>query len=85
MTRARASVPRPHFLPPTIRRSFMFGLGVPELVILALIILLLFGIRLPSVMRSLGQGVVEFKRGVQGIEENSVDAPKDNEGRPAGK
>jgi len=33
------------------------------------IILLLFGNRLPSVMRSLGRGVIEFKKGVQGIEE----------------
>jgi len=30
---------------------------------------LLFGTRLPKVMRSLGEGIVEFKRGVQGIED----------------
>ncbi len=48
----------------------MFGLGMPELLIFGLIVLLLFGNRLPSVMRSLGQGMVEFKKGVQGIEEN---------------
>ena len=33
--------------------------------------LLLFGSRLPKVMRSLGEGIVEFKRGVQGIEDSS--------------
>ena len=44
----------------------MFGIGMPELVILAIIVLLLFGNRLPSVMRSLGRGVVEFKKGVSG-------------------
>jgi sec-independent protein translocase protein TatA len=38
-------------------------------VIIALIVFLLFGNRLPSVMRSLGQGVVEFKKGLQGIED----------------
>jgi sec-independent protein translocase protein TatA len=36
--------------------------------IIAVIVLLLFGNRLPQVMRSLGEGVVEFKKGLQGIE-----------------
>jgi sec-independent protein translocase protein TatA len=48
----------------------MFGLGHWELVIIAIIVLLLFGNRLPSVMRSLGRGVVEFKKGVSGIEDD---------------
>lgn len=47
----------------------MFGLGPYELLILGGIVLLLFGNRLPRVMRSLGEGIVEFKRGVQGIED----------------
>jgi len=47
-----------------------FGIGIQELVIIAFIVLILFGSRLPSVMRSLGQGVVEFKKGVQGIEDD---------------
>jgi sec-independent protein translocase protein TatA len=38
-------------------------------VIVAVIVLLLFGNRLPQVMRSLGQGVVEFKKGLAGIED----------------
>jgi sec-independent protein translocase protein TatA len=48
----------------------MFGIGTMELMIVAVIILLLFGNRLPSVMRSLGTGMVEFKKGMQGIEED---------------
>lgn len=52
----------------------MFGLGVWELVIVALVILLLFGSRLPSVMRSLGLGITEFKKGVQGIEDDNADS-----------
>ena len=48
----------------------MFGIGQYELLIVAGIALLLFGHRLPSVMRSLGRGVVEFKKGVAGIEED---------------
>jgi sec-independent protein translocase protein TatA len=59
----------------------IFGIGTTELMILAVIMLLLFGNRLPGLMRSLGRGVVEFKRGVQGIDEESEgdldrDAPR---------
>lgn len=54
----------------------MFGLGTTELLIVGAIVLLLFGSRLPKVMRSLGEGIVEFKRGVQGgIEDDST--PRD--------
>ena len=41
--------------------------------IVGLVALLLFGNRLPSVMRSLGRSVVEFKKGVSGIEEEVND------------
>ena len=51
---------------PLIAPVAMFGLGPMELLIVAGIVLLLFGSRLPKVMRSLGEGIVEFKRGVQG-------------------
>lgn len=49
----------------------IMGLGTVELIIVGAVILLLFGARLPKVMRSLGEGIVEFKRGVQGIEDES--------------
>lgn len=52
----------------------IFGLGPGELLIFAVVLLLLFGNRLPSVMRSLGRGVVEFKKGVQGIDDETSDA-----------
>jgi sec-independent protein translocase protein TatA len=42
-----------------------------ELVVIAFVILILFGSRLPSVMRNLGQGVTEFKKGVQGIDDET--------------
>ncbi len=47
--------------------------GVWEIAIVAVVILLLFGSRLPGVMRSLGQGITEFKKGVQGIEDKDKD------------
>jgi sec-independent protein translocase protein TatA len=49
-----------------------FGIGAPstgELLIVGIVALLLFGKRLPEVARSLGKGIVEFKKGVRGIEE----------------
>lgn len=64
--------------------GFLFGgaPGVWELLIVAVILLLLFGGRLPSVMRNLGRGVTEFKKGISGTEddaedEKSSDTPKE--------
>jgi len=54
--------------------AFFLGIampGLPELLIIGAVVLLLFGKRLPGVMRSLGQGIVEFKKGVSGIEDQS--------------
>lgn len=42
--------------------------GLPELVIFAFIILLLFGKRVPDVMRSMGKSIVEFKKGTKEAE-----------------
>jgi sec-independent protein translocase protein TatA len=44
--------------------------GLPEILIVGIIVLLLFGKRVPGVMRSLGQSLVEFKKGVRGIDED---------------
>jgi sec-independent protein translocase protein TatA len=49
--------------------AFLPNFGMWEMIILGGICLLFFGNRLPSVMRSLGKSVVEFKKGVSGIEE----------------
>jgi sec-independent protein translocase protein TatA len=57
-------------------------LSPPELLVLALVVLLLFGNRLPSVMRSLGQGVVEFKKGLQGVENDVKDSTNKIEEQP---
>lgn len=47
----------------------MFGIGPMEMLVVGVIALLLFGNRLPEVARSLGKGLVEFKKGIKGIEE----------------
>ena len=62
-----------------------FGMpGHFELLIIAAIVLLLFGNRLPSAMRSMGRGIVEFKKGIRGIEDDATDAVN-NENPPAKK
>lgn len=43
--------------------------GWQELLILAVIGILIFGKRLPEVGRSIGRGIVEFKKGLAGVDE----------------
>ena len=65
----------------------IYGIGPMEMLIVGGIALLLFGNRLPSVMRSLGRGIVEFKKGVQGIEDDIDKASSDKnepQHKPAG-
>lgn len=52
--------------------------GPWQLLIVAAIVLLLFGSRLPNAMRSLGQSVVEFKKGIKDSDDDGDgDGPKD--------
>ena len=47
-----------------------FGMpGGYEFLVVAFVALLIFGNRLPSVMRSVGKSIVEFKKGVAGVED----------------
>jgi sec-independent protein translocase protein TatA len=48
--------------------AFM-NIGPMEIAILAVLGLLIFGKRLPEVGRSLGRGIVEFKKGLSGLED----------------
>ena len=53
----------------------MFGLRLPELLVIALVILLLFGgKKLPELMKGLGKGIKGFKDGMKDIE-----APQEEE------
>src|ERR1043165_7786705 len=61
------------------------SLGTWDLVIILMIGLLLFGRKLPEVGRSLGKGIVEFKKGLKGVEDEIDEAvhrpspPADNQ------
>ncbi len=50
--------------------AFLGTFGPWEMAIVGMVCLLIFGNRLPSVMRSLGQGVTEFKKGISGVQED---------------
>ncbi len=51
------------------------GIGHWELMVIMVVVVLLFGHRLPGMMRSVGQGLKEFKAGMN---EAAEDAPSGN-------
>lgn len=52
-------------------------LGSPwQMAILLVVVVLLFGTRLPSIARALGQSIVEFKKGVKEVEDHRDDPPR---------
>lgn len=46
-----------------------FVLGTPEIIMLLVLGVLLFGRKLPDLGRSMGKTMVEFKKGMKGIED----------------
>lgn len=53
------------------RLLFLGNLGAGEVIIIALVILLLFGgKKLPELMKGIGKGIRNFKDGVNGIEKD---------------
>ncbi len=57
----------------------MFGIGLPEIIFIALIVLLFFGgKKIPELMRGLGKGVRSFKDGMNDIKDEveKTDSPK---------
>ncbi|MCA9155702.1 MAG: twin-arginine translocase TatA/TatE family subunit [Pirellulaceae bacterium] len=54
---------------------FAFGMPGPMemMIILAIVLLLFGGARLPSLMRNLGRSAKEFQKGVQGVDDEDYD------------
>ena len=49
---------------------FLQNLGTAEIVIIAIVVLLLFGgKKIPELMKGIGKGVKNFKEGIKGIED----------------
>ncbi len=50
-------------------------LGTPEIILIAIVVLLLFGgKKIPELMRGVGKGVRSFKDGMNGVDEPSAKA-----------
>ena len=62
------------------------GLGAPEIILIALIVLLLFGgKKIPELMKGMGKGIKNFKEGMKGMEDeiNQPIKPDTDKEKPA--
>ena len=60
----------------------LLTVGWPEILLIALIILLLFGAKkIPELMKSLGKGAKSFKDGMNGVEEPEIKEDKTKENK----
>ena len=58
----------------------LFGLGMQEVIVIALIVLLLFGgKKIPELMKGLGKGVKSFKDGMKDIDDDKGDDKSSSE------
>jgi len=54
---------------------FLFNLGAPEIILVLLVILVLFGAKkIPEMMQGLGKGIKEFKKATKDVESEITNA-----------
>ena len=59
----------------------MFGLGIPELIIIMVIIFVIFGAgKLPEIGGAIGKGIKSFKKATRDADSIDVTEPKDDKG-----
>ena len=57
---------------------FLWALGAPEIIIIAIVILLFFGgSKIPQLMKGLGQGISEFKKAKGKVESEITESKKE--------
>lgn len=63
--------------------NFLKGFGLPELLILLVLVILLFGVgRISKVASELGKGIRSFKDGISGKDEDKAEKPEDKPTTP---